>query len=240
MKSGGKKMVSVVMAVYKGDKFIEEQILSILPQLKNEDEIIVSDDKPGGVVERIVKRIASEDNRVIWVEGKNKGNVANIVNALRYCKGDKIYFTQHKDVWLPDKVKRVQEAFDSGADLVLHNAYIADENLNITDYSLFKKAQVTKNKLRNIHKSSYFLPCIAIKRNMLKKVMPVPRSVPSVGQWIGLVCSVYGKVKFIDIPLIYYRLNKKQRENFEREMKTDKRGKRVLLSKLYKRIIIGG
>ncbi len=232
-------MISVVIAVYKGDKFIEEQILSILPQLKNEDEIIVSDDKPGGTTERIVKRIAAEDSRVIWVEGKNKGNGANIVNALRYCKGDKIYFSQHKDVWLPDKVKRVEEAFESGADLVLHNAYIADEYLNITDYSLFDKASVTKLKLGNINRNSYFLSCIAIRRKMLKKIMPIPRSVPSVGQWIGLLCSVYGKVKLVDIPLIYYRLGKKRRDSFKNEMKIDRRGKRILLSKLYKRIILG-
>lgn len=232
-------MISVVMAVYKGDKFIQEQILSILPQLKNEDEIIVSDDKPGGTTERIVKRIAAQDSRVIWVEGKNKGNVANIVNALRYCKGDRIYFCEHKDVWLPDKIKRVEEAFDQGADLVLHNAYIADEYLNITDYSLFEKASVTKHRLANINKNSYFLSCIAIRRKMLKKIMPIPRSVPSVGQWIGLICSVYGKRTFIDIPLIYCRMNKNQRAAFESNLKINGRGKRVLISKLYKRIITG-
>lgn len=232
-------MISVVMAVYKGDKFIQEQILSILPQLKNEDEIIVSDDRPGGVTERIVKRIAASDSRVIYVEGKNKGNVANIVNALRYCKGDKIYFCEHKDVWLPDKVKRVEQAFDSGADLVLHNAYITDEYLNITDYSLFQKANIKKINLNPLGKNNYFLSCIAIRRKMLKKIMPVPRSVPSVGQWIGIICSFYGKISLIDIPLIYCRMSQKQRLNFESSIKVNGTGKRVLLTKLYKRIITG-
>lgn len=232
-------MISVVMAVYKGDKFIQEQILSILPQLKNEDEIIVSDDRPGGTTERIVKRIAAEDNRVIYVEGKNKGSVANIVNALRYCKGDKIYFCEHKDVWLPDKVKRVEEAFAGGADLVVHNAYIADELLNITDYSLFQKAGINKLSLSSIRKSGYFLSCIAIRRKLLKKIMPIPRSVPSVGQWVGIIGSIYGKRVLIDIPLIYSRMTKRQRVNFDNNLKIDKRGKRVLISKLYKRIITG-
>lgn len=232
-------MISVVMAVYKGDKFIQEQILSILPQLKNEDEIIVSDDRPGGTTERIVKRIGAEDNRVIYVEGKNKGNVANIVNALRYCKGDKIYFCEYKDVWLPDKVKRVEEAFASGADLVVHNAYIADELLNITDYSLFQKAGINKLSLSSLRKSGYFLSCIAIRRKLLKKIMPIPRSVPSVGQWVGLIGSIYGKRVIVDIPLIYSRMTKRQRANFESNLKIDKRGKRTLISKLYKRIITG-
>ena len=79
-------MISVIMAVYKGDKNIRQQLLSVLSQLGFGDEVIVSDDKPGGITERIVKQVAAEDSRVIWVEGKNKGTTANIVNAVRHCK----------------------------------------------------------------------------------------------------------------------------------------------------------
>jgi glycosyltransferase involved in cell wall biosynthesis len=66
-------MISVALAAYKGEKYIEQQLRSILCQLSYEDEIIVSDDKPGGLTEKIVKRIAGEDSRVIWVEGKGRG-----------------------------------------------------------------------------------------------------------------------------------------------------------------------
>ena len=85
-------MISVIIAVGKGDKHIGQQILSILPQLSFSDEVIVSDDRPGVITERIVKKIAAEDSRVIWVEGKGKGNTANYVNAIRHSKGDKIFF----------------------------------------------------------------------------------------------------------------------------------------------------
>ncbi len=232
-------MTSVVIAVYKGSKYIEELLMSILPQLKNEDEIIVSDDRPGGITQRIVKRIAAEDSRVIWVEGKNKGGVANIVNALRYSKGDTIIFANHKDVWLPDKVKRINEAFSAGADLVLHNAYITDEFLNITDYSFFERFGVSKNFFGNLKKNSYYIGAVAIRRKMLKKIMPVPRSVPSVGQWIGLISSVYGKVKLIDIPLIYCRVCRAELQSFENEFNLGSRNTRMIITKLYKRIFLG-
>lgn len=232
-------MTSVVIAVYKGSKYIEELILSILPQLKNEDEIVVSDDRPGGITERIVKRIAAEDSRVIWVEGKNKGTVANVVNALRHCKGDIILFANHNDVWLPDKVKRISEAFDKGADLVLHNAYITDEFLNITDYSFFEKFAVKKSLLCNLCKNSYYIGAMAIRRKMLKKIMPVPKSVPSVGQWIGLISAFYGKVGLVDLPLIYCRVTPKNRQSFENEFSAGVKNTRILITKLYKRIVLG-
>lgn len=232
-------MISVIIAVHKGDKNIRQQLLSVLSQLSFGDEVIVSDDRPGGITERIVKQIAAEDSRVIWVEGKNKGTTANIVNAVRHCKGEKIFFCDCKDVWLPDKVSRVMDAFSQGADLVVHNAYITDENLEITDYSFFEKYGVTKNIPLNIWKNTFLFSCMAVDRKILKKVMPIPRSVPVVSQWIGIIATVYGKVKFVDIPLMYCRVGKGKQKAFEYSLRGDGKGRGALISKLYKRIISG-
>ena len=232
-------MLSVVMAVYKGDKNIYQQLTSVLSQLGYGDEVIVSDDRPGEITERIVKKIAATDSRVIWVEGKNKGTTANLVNAIRHCKGDKILFCDSKDVWLPDKVKRVKDAFEDGADLVVHNAYITDGNLEITDYSFFEKYGVNKNALSNIYRNTFLLSCMAVDRKILKKVMPIPRSVPVVAQWIGVIACIYGKVKFIDIPLMYCRVDRNKRISFEDSFRTTGRGRVVLISKLYKKVIFG-
>ena len=230
-------MISVVMAVHKGDKHIRQQLLSVLSQLSFSDEVIVSDDRPGEITEKIVKQIAARDSRVIWVEGKNKGDTANLVNAIRHCKGDKIFFCDCKDVWLPDKVKRVTEAFENGASLVVHNAYITDDYLSITDYSLFEKYSVNKNVLFNIYRNSFLLSCMAVDRKMLKKIMPISRSVPNTAQWIGIIASVYGKVTLIDIPLMYCRVDKKKKTSFEDNFK--RISGTAIISKLYKRIFLG-
>lgn len=230
-------MISVALAAYKGEKYIEAQIRSILPQLSHGDEIIVSDDRPGGMTERIVKRIAAEDSRVVWVEGKSKGVVSNFVNAIRYCKGDKIFLCDQDDVWLPDKVKRVMEAFDEGYDLVLHNAYITDGELNITDYSFFEKRGSKKGVIRNIFKNSYMGCCMAFDRKLLKKIMPMPRSIPMHDQWIGILAEIYGKVKFLDLPLIYYRVHGGNVTGGKTTFKQKMEWRRYLIFKLYKRVM---
>jgi glycosyltransferase involved in cell wall biosynthesis len=229
---GGGNLISVIIAVSKGSKHIQQQILSVLSQISYTDEVIVSDDRPGGITELIVKKIAAEDSRVIWVEGKNKGNTANLVNAIRHSKGDKIFFCDGKDVWLPDKVKRVSEAFAQGADMVIHNAYITDENLNITDYSFFEKYSVNKNPVLNVFNNSFLLGCMAIDRKLLKKIMPIPRSVPLISQWIGILSCIYGKAVLVDIPVMYCRV--KNKDSFEHSLRS--KNKSALISKLYKRI----
>lgn len=198
-------MISVALAAYQGEDYIEAQLRSILPQLEQGDEIIVSDDKPGGATERIVRRVMADDPRVIYVEGKGQGVVANFVNAIRHCRGDKIFLSDQDDVWLPDKVRRVMDAFDAGATLVLHNAYVTDKDLNITDYSFFALRGSKPGFVRNIIKNSYMGCCMAFDRKLLKKIMPMPKHLPMHDQWIGLMGEMYGKVTFLDAPLIYYR-----------------------------------
>ncbi len=231
-------MISVALAAYKGEKYIEEQLRSILCQLGHDDEIIVSDDKPGGQTEKIVRRIMAEDDRVIYVEGKAKGVVANFTNAIRHCKGDKIFLCDQDDVWLSDKVKRVMEAFDSGATLVLHNAYVTDKNLCITDYSFFALRGSKKGFLHNIIKNSYMGCCMAFDRSLMKRIMPIPRFIPMHDQWIGLIGEVYGKVTFIDSPLIYYRVHGENVTGGETTTKQKLKWRSYLIRRLSMRIFL--
>ena len=225
-------MISVIISAYKGEFYIEEAIRSVLCQLSFDDEIIVSDEKSGSATSRIVSRIASEDSRVILVEGKT-GLTENTVNALRHCKGDRIFICSQSDVWLPDKIKRVNEKFDEGADLVLHNAYITDEALNITEYSCFSSYNIKKGIFSNIRENTYFGPLMAFDRKMLRFIMPIPKHIPHYDQWIGIICRIFGTVMLADAPLAYHRQLEEREKSSEKELKLNRR---YLISKLYKRV----
>ena len=230
-------MISVALAAYEGEAYIEAQLRSILPQLSHDDEIIVSDDKPGGATERIVRRVMADDPRVLYVEGKGQGVVANFVNAIRHCRGDKIYLCDQDDVWLPDKVRQVTEAFENGVTLVLHNAYVTDKDLNITDYSFFALRGSKPGFLRNIVKNSYMGCCMAFDRSLLKKIMPMPKHLPMHDQWIGLMGEKYGKVAFLDAPLIYYRRTGNNVTGGETTTKQKLQWRRYLIRRLIGRIV---
>lgn len=231
-------MISVALAAYKGEKYIYEQIKSILPQLGKDDEIIVSDDRPGGITEKIVRKMMEKDERIVYIEGRGKGVVANFTNAIRHCHGDKIFLCDQDDVWLPDKVKQVMKAFSEGADLVLHNAYVTDRRLEVTNPSFFEVRGSRKGIAHNIIKNSYMGCCMAFDRRMLKHIMPIPKHVPMHDQWIGLICEAYGKVTFIDQPLIYHRMHGKNvtgtsETSFSQKMEW----RRYITSRLYRRVI---
>ena len=130
------------------------------------------------------------------------------------------------------------QAFADGADLVLHNAYITDENLNITDYSFFEKRGSKKGFFHNIIKNSYMGCCMAFSRKLLKKIMPIPRYIPMHDQWIGLLGEVYGKVELIDVPLIYYRIHGGNVTGGETTFKQKLYWRKYLIRRLAGRILL--
>ena len=197
--------ISVALAAYKGENFIGEQLSSILTQLTDSDEVIVSDDFPQGKTREIVLAMAESDKRIKYIEGPAKGLIMNFENAIKNCTGDYIFLADQDDVWLPDKVERVVEELEKGADLVLHNAMVTDVNLKITDTSFFNSHGTKTGYFNNILKNSYMGCCMAFKAGLKKKILPFPENLPMHDQWIGLLAEKTGKVSLVSKPLILYR-----------------------------------
>lgn len=197
--------ISVALAAYKGEKFIEEQLSSILAQLKPLDEVIVSDDYPEGKTKEIVMKKAHNDSRIKYVAGPSQGLIMNFENAIKHCTGDFIFLADQDDVWLPDKVEKVTAELMSGADLVLHNAMVTDVNLTVRDTSFFKSHGTKTGYFNNLVKNSYMGCCMAFKRELCGKILPFPKNLPMHDQWIGLIAEKTGKVCLVEKPLILYR-----------------------------------
>ena len=84
--------VSVAMAAYNGEHYIEAQIQSILSQLRPEDELVISLDPSSDRTEEIIRSFAGKDMRVRLVRGQGKGLISNFENAIRHCKKDILFF----------------------------------------------------------------------------------------------------------------------------------------------------
>ena len=196
--------ISVVLAAYNGEKYICAQLSSVLSQLGENDEVIVSDDNPAGKTKEAVESLG--DSRIIYTEGEGKGVIRNFENALCKAHGDIIFLCDQDDVWLPGKVDTVTAAIQSGCDLVLHDASVTDENLNIMDESYFKTHGSNGSFVKNIIKNSFVGCCMAFTRPVLECALPFPENVPMHDWWIALIAMKKGyRVKLIDTPLILWR-----------------------------------
>ena len=198
--------LSVALAAYHGEAYIEAQSASILAQLGDSDELIVSDDDPGGETGAIVQRMAAADVRIRYLAGPGQGVVKNFEHALAHCTGDVIFLSDQDDVWLPGKVAAVTAAIAGGADLVLHDAKVTDADLQVIAPSYFAAHGCTRSFLRTLLRNTYVGCCMAFTRQVLTESTPFPGDIPMHDWWIALCALRRGRsVALLPEPLLLWR-----------------------------------
>lgn len=199
--------VSVAMAVYNGEKYIKEQLDTIISQLESEDELVISVDPSTDSTMEILKNYAAGDDRIHIYAGAGNGLMHNFENAITKCSGDVIVLSDQDDIWEKDKLTECRKVFaDENVYVVLHDASIFDSQTgNIIEESFFKYKKCKKGILNNILKNSYMGCCMAFRKELLRWIMPFPKHLPMHDQWIGIMGEIHGKAVFIDKQLIRYR-----------------------------------
>lgn len=198
-------MISVVLAAYKGEKYIAQQVGSILSQLGESDELVISDDYPQGETYNAIKDIIESDSRVRYIHGKGQGLIKNFEHAIENAQGDYIFLSDQDDVWLDGKVKAILSEFEKGADVVMHDADIVDGELNPTGETAFQINGAGTGIIKNIIRNSYQGSCMAFRADLKKYILPFPGNIPMHDQWIGLIGEKHGKVSLINKSYLLYR-----------------------------------
>ncbi|MDD4371719.1 MAG: glycosyltransferase family 2 protein [Anaerostipes sp.] len=197
---------SVIIAYYNGIKYINEQVGSILKQLDKDDELIISVDGWEDGSKELLFKLRENDSRIKIVAGPHQGVAKNFEQGLGYCNGDIIFIADQDDVWEDNKVEKVCEAFeDPRVTAVVHNAMIVDGNLEDSGTTTFQWRESKAGFWKNMKRNSYIGCCMAVKRGVLKSVLPIPEYIWIHDQWIGLLCEQLGKVIFLDDVLLKYR-----------------------------------
>ena len=141
--------ISVCMATYNGELYIQEQVASILQQLSLGDELIVSDDHSKDRTVDLLKEFKDERIKIVTNLGE-KGYTKNFENALNYATGEIIFLSDQDDVWVSYKIIRMMKYLKE-YDLVVSNAYITDEFLNVISHSAFEVFNSRSGIIKNIY-----------------------------------------------------------------------------------------
>jgi glycosyltransferase involved in cell wall biosynthesis len=194
------------MAVHNGELFLRQQIDSILPQLKDGDELIISDDDSTDSTPEIVKSYL--DSRIHRLPQKKFGDPSkNFEYALSHCNNEIIFLADQDDVWHPNKIEIMKSELAS-CDLVVCNCRLIDENGDVLSESFFEKNNSQKGLIKNLIKNSFVGCCMAFRRNLLGRIMPFPLKFIMYDQWIGVIAQRYFNVKFIPQTLVDHRRHK--------------------------------
>ena len=103
--------VSVCMGIYNGEKYIEEQLDSILRQTRRAEEVILCDDcstdRTVEIVRLFIERNGLQESWRLYCNGENRGYPGNFYYVMGLCAGDVVFLADQDDVWAETKLERM-------------------------------------------------------------------------------------------------------------------------------------
>jgi glycosyltransferase involved in cell wall biosynthesis len=237
---------SVAICTYNGEKFIREQIDSILKQTKKIDEIIVCDD---GSIDSTISILQDYKHRYpeifkVYSNEKNLKSVKNFEKAISLCNGDIIFLSDQDDIWNRDKVKTYCNYMENHPNIsvLCSNGFIIDNNSRKIDkYTIWDipKFFQERNETINYYEIIIFVSNIAtgasmaIKKEFVENILPIPEVEGfHHDEWIALIATQENKFAILDDKLFSYRFHENQQVGGVFVEKNDF-SKRSLLEKFY-------
>ncbi len=229
------------MATYNGEKYIKDQLESILANLTDQDELVVSDDNSTDQTRNIIRSYEMKDERVKLVDGPQCGVIANFENAILNASGRYIFLSDQDDVWELNKMERVLQCFfENDCQVVIHDADVWNKRQEVILPSFISYRASKSGVIKNIIKNSYIGCCMAFKRELLDYIMPIPKNIEMHDQWIGVIADIKSQTCFLNEVLLHYRRHDENVSSMKHytivKMVTNRM---VFLYELTKRLFVG-
>ena len=203
--------IQILMSAYNGEKYIEEQIQSLINNKKDDMQLslLVRDDGSSDNTVSIVKKMQKQN--LIDIDLLEESNIGVTKSFLKLIKmapsADLYFFCDQDDVWLADKISMAQKAMrdTSVPELYIADYYLTDGELNIIEECAFPKEK--KHTLLQILFANVSPGCaMAFNKALLREMRRVlPEDVPMHDLYALAVAYCSGKVYHIHAPLLYYR-----------------------------------
>lgn len=214
--------VAICMATYNGEKYICEQIESILNQSYKEWVLFIRDDGSTDKTIKIIKKYIDDNpEKIFLIEdkrlcgGNSKKNFAAILNWINSkYEFNYFMFSDQDDVWLEDKIKvciermKIEEVQKSEPILIHTDLKVVDENLNVLGESFFayRALNPEKKKLNELLVQNNITGCTMFWNKKLNDLINIENDdVAMHDWWFSLTAAALGRIICIGKPTILYR-----------------------------------
>ena len=208
--------IDILLPTYNGEKYLREQLDSILNQTYKNIRLIISDDCSKDSTPKILEEYRKKDERIeLYLQKENTGVVKEIEFLLKKVKSNYYMLADQDDVWLPIKVeKSIETLKKQNADLVFGDLEVVDEKLE-TIYPSFGDFMLLNRKIHKYidsYKVNYLYNCVTgctilSKKEFIEKILPIPTESKYLihDHWIGLIVALNGKLAYMPEKYIKYR-----------------------------------
>ncbi|MBD3232460.1 MAG: glycosyltransferase [candidate division Zixibacteria bacterium] len=208
-----RQLISVVMATYNGEKYLAEQIESILNQTHDNFELICIDDCSGDstfdILTEFKKRFPGKIS--VYSNDKNLGSRKNFERACGYASGKYIAFSDQDDWWYPHKLEKLHKKIIQNQKLafVYSNAQLVDKNLSIVKESVWDRdtKPFKGSDFYNVVYENMVMGCTILARaSFVHETLPFPDKGLHQDWYMAMMAKGLNyEVDFVNEALIKYR-----------------------------------
>jgi glycosyltransferase involved in cell wall biosynthesis len=196
--------VSVVLATYNGENFLQDQLVSIADQTRTPDELIVCDDCSADSTIEILeqfKRIAPFDVQ-IYRNPENIGYARNFEQAIGLATGDFVFLCDQDDFWNENKISTMIDVLlRDKADVALCDTVLAYSDLTPSDYTQLQALRLVGYPIEDYCAGC----CLAFCARIRPLILPLPSHFFTHDVWINSLANALGIKSLVDRPLQLYR-----------------------------------
>ena len=215
-----KNKLAILMATYNGEKYLREQIDSILNQTYQDFDLYIRDDNSTDNTINIIKEYLKKyPQKIFFVQdGRTaKGACNNFMFLLEHVhninKYEMFMFSDQDDFWINDKVEltinKYNELMDKDQPILIHtDLFVVDSNLKLINKSFIQYSDLNANynKFNNYLIQNNVTGCTTFVNKSLVELVDFNIKNICMHDWyFALIASAFGHVIFIDKQTIKYR-----------------------------------
>lgn len=200
------ELVSIVVCTYNGEKFLEEQLQSIIGQTYSQKEVIIVDDGSTDDTVAIAQRYeALYEYIVVHAFKENVGYIKNFERGIALTQGEYIALSDQDDWWAPTKIEALMNLI-AESDLAYCNSIFVDENLQETGVLFSEKKNMisSRNPLHFLLENCVSGHACLFKRKLYDVSIPFPTYIPH-DWWLAYNATLGKGISYLDEALVYYR-----------------------------------
>jgi glycosyltransferase involved in cell wall biosynthesis len=217
MKKGAKNLplVSIAVCTYNGQKYLREQLDTLVFQTYKNIEIVVVDDCSSDQTTSILQEYKTNHENFTYIANEiNLGYAKNFEKAIGLCKGKYISLSDQDDIWALDKIE-IQVAEIGQHALVYHDSKCIDEQgnemkQNLSDvYRLYQG----KSSLPFLCYNSVSGHSMLFDRDLIPFLLPFDKRFFH-DRWIAFIAAERGGIKLLNQKLVSYRQHNRSITDF--------------------------
>lgn len=211
-------LVDILMSVYNGEKFLADQIDSLMRQTHENWRLIVRNDKSADSSVSILREYCNRYPEKLFMVADDRaqlGACQGFARLLQHASADYLMFCDQDDIWLPTKIElslkeimRLEAAHPGTPILVYTDLSVVDEKLNEIAESFWQYQGIdpNDNSLNSLILGNVATGCTIIFNRRLKELAePLPAEAIMHDWWFALVGSAHGKLSFLSDRTVLYR-----------------------------------